>query len=85
MKVNVRGTSLTLHGARGPAYGKLGLYIDGKLVKNVDLYAKSVKWGTVASVTGLSDATHTVLVKVLGSKNTKSKSTAFVVDGLSVG
>ncbi len=85
MKVSVRGTSVKLRGARGPAYGKLGFYVDGKLVKNVDLYAKSNKFGTVASVKGLTDAKHTVLVKVLGSKNKKSKSTAVVVDGLSVG
>ncbi len=85
MKASVRGTSVVLRGARGPAYGKVGLYVDGKLVKSVDLYAKSVKFGTVASVTGLTDAKHTVLVKVLGSKNKKSKSTAIVVDGLSVG
>ena len=59
-------------------------YVDGKLVKTVDLYAKSTKWGTVATVTGLTDAAHTVLVEALGTKNAKSTGTAVVVDGLSV-
>ncbi len=85
MKTVVRGTSVRVFGVRGPTYGKAGLYLDGKLVKTVDLYAKAAKWGSVAAVTGLTDATHTVVVKVLGSKNAKSAGTAVVVDGLSVG
>lgn len=85
MKTTVRGTSVTVHGVRGPAYGKAGIFVDGKLMKTVDLYASSVAWGDVATVTGLTDATHTVLIKVLGAKNAKSSGTAVVVDGLSVG
>jgi bacillopeptidase F len=85
LKSSVRGTSVAVLGVRGPAFGKAGVYVDGKLAKTVDLYAEAVKWGPVATVTGLADTTHTVVVKVLGSKNAKSTGTTVVVDGLSVG
>ena len=84
MKVKVRGTSVTIKSARGPAYGKAGVYVDGELKKTVDLYAKKLSLGYKLTVTGLTDAVHTVQVKVLGSKNKRSKGTGIVVDGVSV-
>jgi hypothetical protein len=80
MKFTVRGTGVTVTSARGPAFGKVGVYVDGALKSTVDLYAGAVSYGYDISVTGLTDDVHTVVVKVLGSKNTKSTSTAVVVD-----
>lgn len=85
MKATARGTSVTLHTVRGPTYGRAAVYVDGALVKTVDLYAKSINWGYDVAIPGLSDAAHTIIVKALGAKNAKSSGTAVAVDGLSVG
>jgi hypothetical protein len=84
MKVKARGTGVTVTCARGPAFGKVGIYVDGTLKKTADLYAKSLTYGYGVTVTGLTDGVHTVVVKVLGSKNSKSSGTGVVVDQIGV-
>jgi hypothetical protein len=76
---------VTLHTLRGPSFGRVGVYADGALVKTVDLYAKTLTWGYSVTLPALSDAAHTIVVKVLGTKNAKSAGTAVAVDGISVG
>jgi hypothetical protein len=83
-KLAFRGTGFTLTTARGPAFGKASVAIDGKVIKTVDLWSSSATWGYTVSVGGLTDGVHTVVVKVLGSKNKKSTGTGVVVDGFGV-
>jgi hypothetical protein len=80
MKFTLRGTGVTVTTARGPSFGKVAVYVDGTLQQTVDLYAAAVSYGYDVTVTGLPDGVHTVLVKVLGTKNTKSSGTGVVVD-----
>jgi hypothetical protein len=80
MKFTLRGTGVTVTTARGPSFGKAAVYVDGTLQQTVDLYAAAVSYGYDVTVTGLPDGVHTVLVKVLGTKNTKSSGTGVVVD-----
>jgi hypothetical protein len=84
MKVSFRGTGVTVTSARGPAFGKAYVYVDGVLAQSLDLYASSLTFGYDITVTGLTDGVHTVLVKVLGSKSPASTGTGVVVDQITV-
>jgi hypothetical protein len=74
------GTSVKWVTALGPGYGQAKVKIDGQLVETVDLYAASQQWQVVKSYGGLSAGTHTLKLKVLGTKKAKSSGTAVVVD-----
>ncbi|HVQ86622.1 MAG TPA: hypothetical protein VMT88_00420, partial [Actinomycetes bacterium] len=84
VKFSFRGTGLTLVTARGKAYGKASIYVDGTLATTFDNYAGSTSWQVAQNVTGLTDANHTVVIKVLGTKNSSAASAAVVVDGITV-
>jgi hypothetical protein len=66
--------------ARGPAYGKAAIYVDGVLVKTVDLYRASQQWQYEVPVSGLTYGNHTVIIKVLGTKKPASSGTGVVSD-----
>ena len=78
------GTSMTWVTARGTTYGKAAIYVDGVLVKTVDLYNAHQQWQYKVAVTGLSYGTHTVVIKVLGTKNPRSTGTGIVCDGFEI-
>ncbi len=80
-----RGTAVTLHTAVGPRFGEVALFVDGELAKTVDLYAPAVAFGEQVTVSGLSDARHTLELRVLGSSAAASAGTGVVVDRISVG
>ena len=67
--------------ARGPAYGKAAIYVDGVLKKTVDLYSASQQWQYKVTIAGLPYGSHTVLIKALGTKNPASRGTGVVSDG----
>ena len=75
-----RGTAVTWVTATGPAMGKAKVYVDGVLKVTVDNYAKRAAGNVRRTVTGLSDAVHTVKVVVTGTKRKASKGTTVVVD-----
>jgi len=54
------------------------------LATTFDNYAGSTSWQVAQNVTGLTDANHTVVIKVLGTKNSSAASAAVVVDGITV-
>jgi len=70
--------------ARGPTYGRAAIYVDGVKVKTVDLYHASQQWEYSVPITGLSYKYHTVVIKVLGTKNSASRGTGIVCDGFEV-
>jgi hypothetical protein len=58
---------------RGPNRGKAGIYVDGALVKNIDLYASSSKPRTIVFSRSWGDSgPHTISLKALGAKNSAS-------------
>jgi len=76
------GSSVAVLAPRGPGYGKAEVLIDGRSRGVVDLYASKLQvQGSVFSLSGLVDGVHTVVVRVLGTKNAASSGTAVVVDG----
>ncbi len=76
---------MTLHTAVGPRFGEVALYVDGELAKTVDLYAPTLAFGEQVTVSGLSDARHTLEIRVLGTSAPASAGTGVVVDRISVG
>ena len=64
--------------------GKAKVYVDGVLKTTVDNYGKRSGWNLRRTVTGLSDALHTVKIVVTG-KRRASAGTMVVVDRWLVG
>jgi hypothetical protein len=80
-----RGSDLVLYGSVGPSYGDIQVYLDGVLQPPVSLYAPAYAHRQVIfSASGLDDGTHTLLVKVLGTKAAESSGVTVVIDALEV-
>ncbi len=77
------GTSIDWITARGPTYGKAEVWIDGVRKSTEDLFAPTQEWQVKRSYSGLSAGPHTIQIKVLGTKNAKSKGKLVVVDAFS--
>jgi hypothetical protein len=90
-----KGTRVSLVAPRGRAYGKVSAYVRSrsgskwsafKLVKTVDLYAKSTRPRVVTTLASFPSATQERQVKlvVTGKKNRRSKGSKVAFDGLAV-
>ncbi len=75
------GTGVTWITARGPSGGRAEIWIDGSLVRTTNLYASSRVFGVQRTVTGLSDASHLVRIRVAGTRSADATGTSVVVDG----
>jgi parallel beta-helix repeat protein len=75
------GTAVSWLTAVGPAYGKARVTVDGVDKGVVDLYAPTRQWKVEKAYTGLATGAHTIIVRVLGTKNASSTGTKVVVDG----
>jgi hypothetical protein len=63
------GKSITWTGPVGPTRGKANVYVDGKLVKTVDLYSATYRARVaVFTATWGSTSKHTIAIKVVGTK-----------------
>jgi hypothetical protein len=69
------GTSLKWVYTKGPRAGIASVTIDGVAQPNVDQYASSVTYQQSTTFSGLSAATHTVVIKSSGTKNSASTGT----------
>jgi hypothetical protein len=78
------GTAIDWVTALGPAYGQAQVLIDGVSKGTVDLYQAASQWKVLQSYTGLTPGSHTIVVKVTGTKNTSSTGTGVVVDAFVV-
>ena len=68
----------------GPAWGKASVTIDGVSKGTIDLYAATTHAQSAESFSGLTSGSHTITVKVLGTKNAAATSTAVSVDAFVV-
>jgi hypothetical protein len=75
-----RGTGITWVSATGPAFGKAAVFIDGKRVRRVDSWSATAKFKVARSFTGLTDAAHTIRVRVLGRHRAPASGNMVVVD-----
>ena len=81
----VLGQRHRLDREEGPTHGKAEVYVDGKLVKVVDLYATVASYGrTIYSTRSLGSGTHTLVIKALGAKRSASSGVAIPIDALDV-
>jgi hypothetical protein len=78
------GTSIDWTTAKGKTYGKASVTIDGAAKGTFDLYQGTTTWKSVISFTGLAPGSHTMLIRVLGQKNTKATGKTVIVDGFLV-
>ncbi len=83
-RLTFTGTGVDWITATGPDDGEASVAIDGVIRAIVDLYSPSVQWQKLESFTGLSLASHTIVITVLGSKNTSASGTNVVIDAFVV-
>jgi Divergent InlB B-repeat domain len=78
------GTEVDWITAVGPGWGMAKVSIDGVDRGTVDLYSPTAQWQAVQRYGGLAAGSHTITVKVLGSKNASATSAKVVVDAFVV-
>jgi lysozyme len=74
------GTSLTLVVLRGPAGGRAEIWIDGRRVRIVDLYAPDRGFASIPVAVGLGEGPHTAQVVVLGTHHPESRGSGVAID-----
>jgi lysozyme len=79
-KLGFTGTGVALRTLRGPGKGKAEVWLDGSLVKVVDLFAPASGFATVPLASGLADGPHMVRLVVLGRHRAASTGNVIVVD-----
>ena len=83
--MSFKATGVSWVSRPGPYNGLAKVYLDGKLVKTVDLYKSKTQFKkTVWSVKGLSNTTHTLKVVRTGKKNSAADGANLVVDAFRV-
>ena len=74
------GTSLTLMTLRGPARGRAEIWVDGRRVRTIDLYAPERRFASIRVASGLAQGPHTAKVVVLGTHHGASGGSGVVID-----
>ena len=82
--VTFTGTGIDWITAKGKAYGKASVKIDGVSQGTFDLYQLATAYQSLVSFTGLIAGPHTMVIQVLGQKNASATSTKVPVDGFIV-
>src|SRR5919108_4670409 len=75
------GTGVTWYSATGPSMGMADVYVDGALVRTVDVYSPSTRYHVGFGVNGLSAGPHTLKVAIKSAKNPSSAGHLVLVDG----
>ena len=75
-----QGTGVSFDTVLGPTMGRAAVYIDGHLVRTVDLSSPATVNST-RGVSGLADASHTIRVVVQGEHGKHGKGTAVTIAG----
>jgi bacillopeptidase F len=75
-----RGRSVTWYTATGPAGGRAAVWIDGRRVGLVDLYAPQAAFRVARTFGGLPRGAHSISIRVLGTSAPGATDTQVVVD-----
>jgi hypothetical protein len=75
------GTGAVLLTATGPQFGRAEVYVDGVLVRTIDLYSAVPAFGASRTVAGFTDTSHVVTVVVLGEHRAAATGSSILVDG----
>ena len=84
-RLRFTGSAATWITATGPTMGRAQIWVDGHLVRTVDLSATVRTLGAERTVSGLSAGSHVMRIVVLGSHGASGTGTSIVVDGWIVG
>jgi GH25 family lysozyme M1 (1,4-beta-N-acetylmuramidase) len=79
-RLRFQGTGASLRTLRGPGMGRAEVWVDGAIVRVVDLYAPATGFAWVRLVAGLTDRSHTVRIVVLGAHRPASSGSGVAVD-----
>jgi lysozyme len=79
-KLSFSGTSLTLLMLRGPARGRAEIWVDGRRLRTVDLYAPDRRLASIPVVAGLAEGPHRARVVVLGTHRGASRGSGVAID-----
>ena len=80
-RLRFTGTGATWITVLGPSMGRAQIWVDGKLVRTIGLYAKMTRFGVRRSISGLPDGHHVLRIVVLGTRGAHSTGTSVAVDG----
>lgn len=82
-RTGVYGSIYYLLVRTGPSYGKASVTVAG-VTRTIDLYSPTLRQQVLAFSYGGGSASRTVMVKSLGTRNSRSHGTTVVVDGMVV-
>jgi hypothetical protein len=78
------GTGVNWYTRRGPSEGLAAVYIDGKFRKTINNFASSYSIPVKLGFGGLTDARHSILIRVLGRPGATGGGTYVSIDGFRV-
>jgi hypothetical protein len=78
------GTQFAWITAQCPRCGQAQVIVDGTVIKTVDLYSASENWQHAEVFDGFSLGEHTVIIRVLGTKNANSRDAWIIFDAFGV-
>jgi Glycosyl hydrolases family 25/Divergent InlB B-repeat domain len=79
-RLRFQGTGVSLRTLRGPAMGRAEIWVDGALVRVVDLYSLAATFVTTRLAAGLVDGSHIVRVVVVGTHRSASSGSRVAID-----
>ncbi len=74
------GTSLSLMTLRGPTGGRAEIWVDGRRVRTIDLYAPERGFASIRVASGLAEGPHIAKIVVLGTHHRASEGSGVVID-----
>jgi GH25 family lysozyme M1 (1,4-beta-N-acetylmuramidase) len=78
------GPGIDVVAVTGPNAGRARLYVDGELVRTLDLFSATRSFDEVRRIDGLSDAAHVLRIVATGHSRRAATGTAVAVDRLDV-
>ncbi len=85
VSVKFGGSSIAVYACKNSASGVADIYVDGNKVKSIDLYRATSNCGQVWEKKGLTDAVHTIQIKVTGKKSADSSGSYVGIDAVKAG
>ena len=79
-RVPFSGTGLVLRAVRGPASGRARIWVDGRLVRTTDLFARHRRLSSIRVADDLRDGPHVARIVVLGRGNSRSGGAIVAID-----
>jgi GH25 family lysozyme M1 (1,4-beta-N-acetylmuramidase) len=79
-RIPFSGTELTLRAVRGPSAGRMRVWIDGRLVRTIDLFARHRGLATIEVADDLRDGPHVARIVVLGRGDRRNGGAVVAID-----